>query len=536
MKLISALEAPTKSSTPPTLAKPKDFSKKLSIVEAVESPEFFGPLFRAQESWSNWKVFLKTLYGLQMTEAERALAKECTGRESEGKAFREAYAIVGRRGGKSRIASLIVAYESLFGDWRRHLAPGERAYAFLIATDKVQAGVCLAYLKGVFSLFPNMVEKIISDEIVLKNGVTACTKTASFRAGRGFSVFAVVGDEIGFWRDFETSANPASEVIASLIPGLLPEGMLLGLSTPYSRQGFLFEQFEENFGRQDSATLIWRAPTLTMNPTYSQEKINKLLQKDRSVYSSEYLATWREDLESFLSREVIERAMTHGTLRPEPTKRYFAFVDPSGGRSDSMTLAIAHREGEKVVVDRVEEVRPPFDPSTVVEKFAGVLALFQIKEARSDRYAGSWPETAFRKYSVRLEMSNLSASELYLEFGALMNMGRVELVKDDRLLGQLQSLERRTQSGGRELIDHPPYGHDDMANAAAGAVVLAFQQRTWSPEEMEARLPTAIKSERAEQLRCAIRGDDYTEKKRQESAQEEMDEFMRQGGGSPIVR
>ena len=502
----------------------------------MESDEFFKPLFRDMGSWRNWLTFLKTLYGLEMTADERSLAKECTGRENAGSAFREAYAIVGRRGGKSRIASLIVAYESLFGDWRRHLAPGERAYAFLIATDKVQAGVCLAYLKGIFSLFPNTAEKIISDEIVLTNGVNIVVKPCSYRAGRGFSIFCVVGDEIGFWRDLETSANPASEVIASLIPGLLPAGVLLGLSTPYSRQGFLFEQFEENFGRQDSATLIWRAPTLTMNPTYSQEKITKLLQKDRSVYSSEFLAAWREDLESFLSREVIERAMTHGTLPPEPTKRYFAFVDPSGGRSDSMTLAIAHGEGEKVVVDRAEEARPPFDPSTVVEKFTGVMALYGIKEARSDRYGGAWPETAFRKFSIRLEMSKLSASELYLEFGALMSMGRVELVKDDRLLGQLQSLERRTQSGGRELIDHPPYGHDDIANAVAGAVVLAFQQRTWSPEEQSARLPTAIKSDRAEQLRCAIRGEDYTEKKRQESAKEEIDSWMRSEGGSRIVR
>jgi hypothetical protein len=55
---------------------------------------------------------------------------------------------------------------------------------------------------------------------------------------------------------------------------------------------------------------------------------------------------------------------------------YSAFVDPSGGSEDAMTLAIAHkttRPEERVIVDAVREVRPPFLPSVVVDDFA-VLA------------------------------------------------------------------------------------------------------------------------------------------------------------------
>jgi outer membrane immunogenic protein len=35
----------------------------------------------------------------------------------------------------------------------------------------------------------------------------------------------------------------------------------------------------------------------------------------------------------------------------------------------------------------------------------------------------------------------------------------------------LQGLERRTRSGGRDIIDHAPGAHDDLANSAAGALV-----------------------------------------------------------------
>ena len=42
-----------------------------------------------------------------------------------------------------------------------------------------------------------------------------------------------------------------------------------------------------------------------------------------------------------------------------------------------------------------------------------------------------------------------------------------------RLISQLHGLERRTARGGKDSIDHGPGAHDDIANAVAGAIVLA---------------------------------------------------------------
>jgi kumamolisin len=41
------------------------------------------------------------------------------------------------------------------------------------------------------------------------------------------------------------------------------------------------------------------------------------------------------------------------------------------------------------------------------------------------------------------------------------------------VIAQLVGLERRTSRGGRDSIDHPLGSHDDVANAAGGALVLA---------------------------------------------------------------
>ena len=60
--------------------------------------------------------------------------------------------------------------------------------------------------------------------------------------------------------------------------------------------------------------------------------------------------------------------------------RYTAFVDPSGGSADSMTLAIAHRDSatKRVVLDAVRERRPPFSPDQVAQDFADLLRSYRM--------------------------------------------------------------------------------------------------------------------------------------------------------------
>jgi hypothetical protein len=61
----------------------------------------------------------------------------------------------------------------------------------------------------------------------------------------------------------------------------------------------------------------------------------------------------------------------------------------------------------------------------------------------------------------------------------LLNSRTVALLTNERLERQLLSLERRTTRGGRDAIDHPRGGRDDLANAVAGALVMS--QKAPSP-------------------------------------------------------
>jgi hypothetical protein len=59
----------------------------------------------------------------------------------------------------------------------------------------------------------------------------------------------------------------------------------------------------------------------------------------------------------------------------------------------------------------------------------------------------------------------------------------VRLLDHERLSNQLVSLERSTKAGGQDRIDHPRHGHDDIANAVAGALVFAYEGSSYSAQQ-----------------------------------------------------
>jgi hypothetical protein len=154
--------------------------------------------------------------------------------------------------------------------------------------------------------------------------------------------------------------------------------------------------------------------------------------------------------------------------------QYAAFCDPSGGSHDSFPLAIAHigPHGE-AVLDGMWERKPPFSPDDVVREFSETLKSYRVQSVSGDRYAGEWPRERFREHGIEYTPSAKTKSEIFLEFLVLVNSGRVRIPSHARLRAQLVALERRTSRAGRDTVDHPPGGHDDVANVVAGACVLA---------------------------------------------------------------
>jgi hypothetical protein len=225
--------------------------------------------------------------------------------------------------------------------------------------------------------------------------------------------------------------------------------------------------------------LVWKAPTRTMNPSVSQRVIDEAYEADPSSAAAEYGAEFRTDVETFISREVVDAAVIPNRFELPRTEgcSYVAFVDPSGGGSDAMTMAVAHMEGERAILDCVRERRPPFSPDDVTKEFADTIKSYGIASCRGDKYALMWPRERFARHGVDYQTATQVKSDIYMTALPLLNSRRVELLDNQRLINQLSALERRTARGGRDSVDHAPGAHDDLINAAAGAVVMAAQRK-----------------------------------------------------------
>jgi hypothetical protein len=454
----------------------------MNIVEAVSDRALLGAAFRDLESWGSWLAFLRALFALPMSDQGLEVFARHTGRSSApGVQAREAWLVVGRRGGKSRIAATVAVYLACFRDYASVLAPGERGVVMLLAADRQQARVLLRYVVGMLEsseLLSSMVEERLKESVKLTNGIDIEVHTSNYRAVRGYSIVAAVCDEIAFWRD-ETTANPDVEVINAIRPGLATtrESLLLAISSPYARRAALWSAFKANYGK-DGPVLVWQADTRAMNPTIAEATVAEAYERDPSAAAAEWGGEFRRDIEAFVPLEAVEAIVVpeRRSLPPAAGVRYFGFVDPSGGSQDSFTLAIAHREKERTVLDLVLERKPPFSPESVVEDFAGMLREYRISGIRGDRYGGEFPRELFAKRGIAYTPSEKTKSEIYGELLPLLTAGKLELLDDRRLVAQLTALERRTSRAGRDSIDNPPGGRDDVANAAAGGLVLAARQ------------------------------------------------------------
>jgi hypothetical protein len=456
----------------------------MNILRAINDNKVFAKHFRG-ETWSAWIAFLAALFALPMIPDQLAIYQKHTGRTNPPtSAHREAWLCIGRRGGKSFILAVIAVFLACFFDWRPYLGPGEVGTIMIVCADRRQARTILRFALGLLKATPMLKRQVVNvtrESITLVCDIQIEVHTASFRSTRGYSIVAALLDEIAFWPTDETASEPDSEIVNAIKPSMatIPNSMLLCASSPYAKRGTLWSAYKNHFGQDGDPVLVWQAATRDMNPSVPQAFIDQHMAEDEAKAKAEYLGTFREDLEQFVSREAVMQCIAPLVFERVKMayRTYYAFVDPSGGSSDSMTLAIGHRNiaERTVTIDCLREAKPPFSPEAVCQEFALVCKSYGCLKVVGDRYGGIWPKEMFSKHGVQFEQSALPKSDLFIAFLALLNSKRVELLDNMKMINQLVGLERRVFRSGKDSIDHAPGAHDDLANVVAGVASLCNQ-------------------------------------------------------------
>ena len=450
---------------------------------ALSHPALFAPHFRG-DSWRTWEAVLKAAYAEPLSDTEKDAFAAVAGRKPPRKRIDELVCVVGRGGGKDLIASLIATVAAVNFDPDGRLRPGEMAHVMCIACDRDQAGILFSYIKGYFedipALRPLVRNKAAANSIELTNRVSIDVFTNSYRSVRGRSILCAVFDEAAFFRD-DTSANPAAETHAAVTPGLarVKGSMLIMISSAHRRTGLLYDRWHKFYGKDNDdvlvVKLVVKGTTLQFNPGFNPLIIERQLEDDLAKYSAEYLSEWRDDLSTWLERPLLEAAVDPGVIVRPPVAgiHYIAGCDVSGGRHDSFTMAIAHKEKDgKIVLDLSFEAKAPLNPDNVIDEIAVLLRSYRVSRVVGDNYGADLTVNSFSRVGLRYEKSEFDRSGIYMNVLPLFTSGRVRLLDNPKMVSQFAALERRTFSTGRERIDPGP-GHDDVANSAAIAMTLA---------------------------------------------------------------
>jgi hypothetical protein len=452
-----------------------------SLHEFMVDPELFGKTFASETFWA-WRTVAKMLDGLPLEPAELELWKAITGRDAPpSKPFGEAYLVKPRRAGGTLFAAAVGLHAAL-KDYSVRLGPGELATVALIASDRKQARQLTNYCKGLIAASPMIAAQVANataETITFVHGVQLEVHVASWRSTRGYSYAAVILDELSFFRS-DFSASPDRELVRAVRPGLLNlGGRLIGLSSPHSRRGHLWEMWRSHFGKP-SNVLVIQAGGPTLNPTLSQEALDRQRAEDPIAARSEQDALFREDISQFLTDDVLDPALRPGrkALPYMREHQYHAFCDPSGGRHDSMVLGISHQEtGGRCVLDKLVIVKSPFTPEDAVARFGEVLSAYSLRRVTGDRYGADWVTSAFAKVGITYEGAEKDKSAIYVETLPLFSQELIELLDVPALETELRLLERKPRPGGRgDFVDHPPNATDDVANGACGSLWLASLQ------------------------------------------------------------
>ena len=202
-----------------------DSVRAFTILDAIRDERLFGKAFKDEATWRAWFVFLAALFGIAMSAEQAEVFRACTGRSGlPDRPFREAWLVCGRRSGKSFVMALIAVFLACFRDYRPFLAAGERATIMVVAADRRQARQVLRFV----------------------------------------------------------SSTPDQAIIEAIRPAMLtiPDSLLICASSPYARRGALWDSYRKYFGNDDAPVLVWRAPTLRMNPSVPQAVIDEAFEAD----------------------------------------------------------------------------------------------------------------------------------------------------------------------------------------------------------------------------------------------------------------
>jgi len=287
--------------------------------------------------------------------------------------------VIGRRGSKTTMSSIISAYEAYRLDklgcpqaYYKH-PENETIYICNIATSADRASELFRNITGFiersdffvpFKNKPTSTSMRIRTphdlEIYGKKGKSSIQINAlpcTSNSGRGDSNIMVILDELAYYFEADTSAKRSDEAIYEAItpsiasfrgPTGRQEGKIIAISSPAGRSGKLYELYNQSFGEAKDSMLMFNLPTWICNPANIGGKYFKAkYRRNKNAFLSEFGAQFSDRVNTWIDEprflyNCVDSNLTKKFYIMDKVPHYMA-ID-FGLKGDGTAVAIGHIE------------------------------------------------------------------------------------------------------------------------------------------------------------------------------------------------
>lgn len=322
----------------------------------------------------------------------------------EGNELVDLILAIGRRSGKTLMASCITAYETYKlikkGDPHQYygLAESNPIQLISVATDKDQAGLLFAEVKTHFDncefftpYAANSTETYAKFQTPrdqekfgpwrnnrhARRSVKITFRPCVAKGLRGAGNLVVILDEVAHFVDNsnQASADAIVEAVEPSLAALSPkdpkdkmksigpsEGRMIMISSPLGKSGKFYEDFETAMsGKEGSETMLAiQAPTWEVNPAIDASFFRKKFAKDPRSFYQEFGAVFTDKTKGWIEESQDLLDCIDKDLRPSLQGRsrqaYFMGIDVAV-KKDATAVAIGHIEDHRIVLDYIGKMQ-----------------------------------------------------------------------------------------------------------------------------------------------------------------------------------
>jgi len=470
---------------------------------------------------------------------KKLIIKDVLSKHANKNIIKELILVLGRRSGKTTLASVIATYEGYkciqLGNPQEYfgLVPDNPILILNIATAAPQAKLLYNEIKARLRYSPyfkdivnqdksnseytylltpqdketneRLIEEGRTKELIPGSIVIQCGHSNS-NSLMGSGVICLIFDELAYFND-GAGKSGGEKVVGDLIPNTMafkhPNGEAAGkvvqISAPSGKSGIFYNNYRNAFtgGEAAKSSMAFQFPTWDVNPNMQREDFDKEYKKNETEARMRYGAEFSGTLSTlFFPTDIIDECVDFNLYQVEKGSRnirYYLHVDPALS-NHNYALVLLHQDSfmnretgghdRKIFIDHVKVWNPhklgEIQISEVEKYIIDLNKRFNIVSITYDAFNSASSLQNFRKKSLPASRTPFRSSYkqlIYTELRDLVIGRNIYLPPNEELIGEFKGLKCAMAAKGFRIFPDPDsaYPTDDILDCIAGAAHMALE-------------------------------------------------------------